>query len=488
VSQNDAEFHLAVSQFASGRLEEAAIGFRNVLGNQPRRSDALHYLGVISYHTGRFQEAVALLRQSIECNPFDAEAYSNLGASLNALDQWVEAEDCCRRAIRLNPSIPGPYTNLANILSKRGQGEAALRAYQQAVTISPGNARYHTNLGGGLTDLGRFDEAILAHRRAIELDPHMAEAHWNLALVLLLTGDATGWLEYEWRWKSPRFSTPRRDFAQPQWQGEPIGTRTILLHAEQGLGDTIQFARLAPLVADNGGHVILECHSHLTGLLSGLKGVERVIPAGQPLPGFDLHCPLGSLPLALGIGLDSIPGQVPYLKPDTDLLHQWRARLGDSAPPMRVGLVWAGSPAHAQDRFRSITLSDLSPLAKIDGVEFYSFQKGEAASHPPPDGMKMIELGGQLNDFSDTAAAMSVMNLIITVDTAVAHLAGALARPAWLMLPFIPDWRWRLQRADSPWYPSLRLFRQPTPGDWQSVIREVAVHLQLLAANRSIAE
>jgi Tfp pilus assembly protein PilF len=474
------QLRAAIADFRQGRFAEAAVGFRNVLAVQPERADVLHYLGVIAFYGGRLEEAEGLIRQSIDRNPNDPEAHSNLGAVLKDQEKLEEAELSCRRAIALNPALPGAHTNLGNVLSRRGAFDEALACYQRALAIVPQNPRYHTNLGVCLSDLGRVDEAIACYRRAIEIEPRLPEPHWNLALALLLKGDPRGWGEFEWRWHSPRFTTTRRDFPRPQWRGEPVASRTILLHAEQGLGDTIQFARLVPLVTGRGANVILECQPQLAGLLTGLRGVNRVIPGGQPLPAFDLHCPLGSLPLALRIGLDVIPGEVPYLRPDPQRINQWNARLGESTGLLRVGLAWAGSPTLANDRFRSISLSQLASLANVRGVRFYSFQKGEGTEQAktPPPGMELIELGPDLHDFSDTAAAMSAMDLVISVDTAVAHLAGALGKPVWLMLPANPDWRWRLHRTDSAWYPSMRLFRQPRLGDWQSVVNEIAKCLE----------
>jgi hypothetical protein len=327
---------------------------------------------------------------------------------------------------------------------------------------------------------GELDEALSVCQRAIQLRPDHAGAHWNKSLVLLLKGDfAQGWAEYEWRWQSKDFRSPRRDFPQPQWRGEDPSGRTILLHAEQGFGDTIQFIRYAPLLAGRGARVIVECQPELQRLLGGVEGIQHLTARGEPLPPFDLHTPLLSLPLAWGTRVKTIPGNVPYIKPDPALVGAWRGRLaGDSA--LKVGLVWAGSPIRKDDRYRSLPLSSLAPLAGVKGVSFYSLQKGKAteqAQNPPP-GMNLIDMTEEIKDFADTAALISHLDLVITVDTAVAHLAGAMAKRVWTMLEFVPAWRWLLNREDSPWYPTMRLFRQPAIRDWATVIRRVAGELQ----------
>jgi tetratricopeptide (TPR) repeat protein len=477
--------NVAIRNFRLGKLGDAEDGFRLVLTLEPGRPDALHYLGVIAYRVGRHDLAIEMIGQSIKGNPRNAEAHSNLGAALRAAGRLDESAAACRTAIELDPNLASAHTHLANLLRRQGNLDEALAAYQRAVAIDPHNARYLTNLGGGLGDIGQLDQAIAAYRRAIELQPDMAEAHWNMALVMLLKGDAGGWKEYEWRWKSPRFTSPHRNFTRPQWTGQPLDSRTILLHAEQGFGDAIQFVRFAPMVASRGGTVILEIQPHLRRLFETAPGIHRLIATGDTLPHFDVHCPLASLPLALGLATDPIPGDVPYLRADPLLVEQWRQRFDRSSHNPRVGLAWAGSPRFEADYSRSIALSQLAPLAAVTGVDFYSLQLGDAAAQAeaPIPGMTLIQLGADLHDFADTAAAISAMDLVITTDTSIPHLAGAIGKPVWLMLQFMPDWRWLLHREDSPWYPSMRLFRQPAPGDWDSVIKNVAESLAQYAAN-----
>lgn len=475
---------IAIGDFRAGRMAEAEKRFREIISNQPRdpaailrHAEAMHYLGVIAYRAGRDVDAEAILRQSIRLNPNNAEAHSNLAAVLKAIDQLDEAVAACRRAIAIDPNLGRAYTHLGNALSLQGKREEGVAAYEQAVRCEPTNAKCYSNLGGGLNDLFRLDEAVAAFERAIELRPDMAEAHWNLALTLLLKGDPRGWQECEWRWQSPRFSSPPRNFPQPMWRGEELRGRTILLHAEQGLGDVIQFVRLAALVAARGGKVVLECQKPLVRLLRNFPGVQTTIAAGEALPVFDVHCPLMSLPLALGIGLEKIPGDVPYLFPERDLVRKWETKLAPRQGKPRVGLCWLGNAK--PNPLRSIPIEALRPLTQLEGFTFHSLQKDLGEKSVAPSGDQPIQdFSRELDDFADMAALMAVMDRVITIDTANAHLAGALGKPVWVLLPLVPDWRWRLEREDSPWYPTMRLFRQTSAGDWDEVIGRVAAALR----------
>jgi len=308
----------------------------------------------------------------------------------------------------------------------------------------------------------------------------LPDGHWNLALALLVQGHfPEGWEEYEWRWKTKGLLSPRQLLPQPLWDGRPLAGRAILLHAEQGLGDTIQFIRYLPLVAQRGGRVIVECQPELQRLVQAMTPDIPVLARGQPLPDFAFQCPLLSLPKALGTTLATIPATVPYLHADAQNVQMWRDRLAGHGSALKVGLIWAGNPHHKNDRNRSVKLASLAPLAQVPGVQFYSLQKGAAAAQAktPPPGMDLIDRTDDLQDFADTAAMIANLDLVIAVDTSVVHLAGALAKPVWTLLPYCPDWRWLLKRQDSPWYPTMRLFRQPEIGDWDSVIQQLAAAL-----------
>ena len=419
--------------------------------------------------------------------PGYAVAHANLGCALFSLGRFEEAEARHEAALRLEPDYPDALSNLGNALLAQGRFEEAVAAFRAALRLRPDYAEAHANLGAALRDTGDIPEALLHCEAAIELQPGRPDARFNRALALLTAGRyAEGWAEHEHRLALPHY--PRRDLGCPQWQGEPLAGRRILLHAEQGLGDTLQFVRYAPLVAARGGRVILEVQKPLVGLLARMEGVAEVVACGEELPGFDLHCPLMSLPHAFGTTIETIPACAPYLAPDPDLVARWAALL-PSSMGKRVGLVWAGSPRaneprnHYADRRRSLHLRSLAPLAAIPGVEFVSLQLGPRAAEAqsPPAGMAVLDLTAGIADFDDTAALVAGLDLVIAVDTSVAHLAGALGKPVWLLSRFDACWRWLAGREDSPWYPGLRLFRQERPGEWGPVIARVAAELARFA-------
>jgi tetratricopeptide (TPR) repeat protein len=328
-----------------------------------------------------------------------------------------------------------------------------------------------------LNDQGKLDEAAACYRRALELRPDYADAHWNQSLLLLLTGDLErGWAKYEWRWKIKQWSP--RDFPQTLWDAQPLEGRTILLHAEQGLGDTIQFARYASLVKERGGAVIVECQRPLLSLLASCAGIDRLVGQGDELPPFDVQVPLLSLPGIFHTSLRDIPATVPYLFAHPSLVERWRQELGGIAG-FKIGIAWRGSPIHKNDRARSIPLSCFEPLAGLPDIHLFSLQKGAGTEElqDARDHFPVAELGSRLEDFMDTAAVLKNLDLVITCDTAVAHLAGALGVPVWVAIPFAPDWRWLLGRSDSPWYPTMRLFRQKKLGNWEDVFEEIKAEL-----------
>jgi hypothetical protein len=402
----------------------------------------------------------------------------------------IEAIAAYRRAVALNPDMPEAWLNLGNALKEGGQLDEAVAAYRRAVAVKPGYALGHSNLGYLLREKGRLDEAVAACRQAIEIDPEHSGAHSNLALALLVQGHfAEGWEAYEWRWKAEGFGTAARDFGRPRWDGGALEGRTVLLHAEQGLGDALQFIRYLPLVQERGGKAIIECQPALQRLFGTMAGDVPVIAKGAALPAFDVHCPLLSLPRIFATDLANMPGDVPYLRADAAEASAWSDRLAAHPPGFRVGLVWAGNPNHTNDRNRSLKPASLLPLGAVKGVRFFSLQKGTGAEGRDglPAGLELSDVAGELGDFADTAALIANLDLVITADTATAHLAGAMGRPVWTLLPFAPDWRWLLGREDSPWYPTMRLFRQAAIGDWPPVIARVCDQLRRLARSRGEA-
>jgi tetratricopeptide (TPR) repeat protein len=465
-----------------GAIDEAAAAFQRSVQIDP--SDAVGHsnLGVVLGMRGQLDEAARAFSQAIRLKPDYAEAYSNLGNALREKQEWDGAIDACRRALRINPDFAAASVNLGGALRGKGELDEAIAAYRQAIRQKPDFAEAHSNLGNALKEKGSLEESIAAYGQAIRLKPNLEVAHYNLGLALLLSGDfERGWGEHEWRLKMGSWQSPH--FQGRRWNGENLEGKTIVLWGEQGFGDVIHFARYAAKVAHRGGRTVTWCQRELVGLLRSNPDLGEVVPGDAGVPAHDFHCPLMSLPLAFNTRLDSIPASVPYLKADAALAEAWGKKLGPGDDGPRVGLAWAGNPRFMEDRTRSMKVDDLAPLGAVRGVKFYSLQKGVAAEQAknPPPGLELTDLAPGLNDFADTAAVMSLMDLIITTDTSVPHLAGALARPVWVMLQFVPDFRWLLGREQSPWYPTMRLFRQKSPGDWNELVGRVA---QALAAFR----
>jgi tetratricopeptide (TPR) repeat protein len=471
----------------AGRLREAEQLYRQILAQQPNHADALNLLGMLAGQTGRLDAAPNLIRRAIAICSTNVSYYNNLGNALVDAGQLDEAIAVYRQAMVLSPQFASAHYNMGVALERKRQLDEAIAAYRQAIRLQPDFAEAHNNLGNALIDKGQLDEAMAACRRAIALKGDYAEAHRNLSVALLVRGDLQqAWEEYEWRWKCKDSLSPQGNLAQPRWDGRPLEDRALLLYAEQGLGDALQFVRYVPLVEQRGGRIILECQAELQRLFQTIAGRCQIVARGQPLGAFDLHCPLLSLPRVFGTTLANVPNDVPYLHADAEEAGRWRSRLAEHSPLVKVGLGWAGNPRNRTDRSRSINLARLAPLGQVPGVRFFSLQKGAAAAEAktPPHGMELVDWTEDLKDFADTAALIAKLDLVIAVDTAVAHLAGAMGRPVWTLLPFVPDWRWLLEREDSPWYPSMRLFRQPSVGDWDSVIARVAEALSLWIENR----
>jgi Flp pilus assembly protein TadD len=480
-------FKLGISLARQGKNEEAIAAFRRAIELNGDFSEAISSLSIVLMRKGKLDEAIAGFRKLAQLEPKHAEVFNNLGIALAGKGQMDEAILAMSKAVQIKPGSAEANRNLGRALAMARRSEDAIAAFRQAVEIKPDYVEANSDLGVALTEMGRLDEATAAFERAIQSNPNFATARFHRALILLLKGDfARGWPEYEWRWQAEGFPSPRRNFAQPQWDGEALRGKTILLHAEQGYGDFIHFVRYVPLVAGKGARIVIECPPELDRLVRGIPEVAEVIRASDPLPPFDVHSPLMSLPKVFRTTLDSIPAAIPYLKADEMLVDSWARRLGKREGAFRVGLTWAGRPEFVSDRFRSLELSALSSLGAVDGITFYSFQKGPVARQAltPPTGMKVIPLGDELQDFADTAAVISQMDLILSTDTSVPHLAGALGKPVWVMLPFLPDWRWLLMREDSPWYPTMRLFRQKKLGDWAEVVDRVAKSLQSIVVKK----
>jgi Flp pilus assembly protein TadD len=430
---------------------------------------------------GRGDEAERLLYRALALAPASAEIHNNLGNALRAAGKLEGAIAAYRSALALAPGLAEAQFNLGLALLKNGDAAGATRCFRDAIAARPGFADAYLNLGFLLEEAGDSAGAIDAYRGAVALDPGAVEPHVNLGMQLLLEGRyAEGWREYEWRLRYPEYGGADLAALGKRWDGGALEGRAVLLDAEQGYGDALQFLRYAPLVAERGGKVIVRCAPELAAVAASAPGVSAVVERGAPLAAFDAYCPLPSLPLVFGTTLESIPAQVPYLHADPAKAAQWKARLAAGGNGLRVGLVWASQSQHRTAAAKSLALAELAPLAGIPGLRLYSLQKGEAARQAA--GMRIEDLGSELADFSDTAAVAENLDLVISVDTAVAHLAGALGRPTWTLLKRAPDWRWLLAREDSPWYPTMRLFRQKTAADWRPVVNEVSAALRGLAA------
>jgi tetratricopeptide (TPR) repeat protein len=464
--------------FTAGKLTEAEVETWRSMAVSGATAPLLSLLGAIRLKRGTPASAVPPLRLAIQAGMENAEIYGNLAIALRRLDRLDDAADAFLKALELEPDHPGTLFNYGNLLTYRGRYAEALDLYQRASDLEPERHDIRYNLGNALRDVGRIDDAEQCYLAILTDQPDNAEVRNSLGMLRLLLGRmAEGWPDYESRWQAADLVVSNH--AIPMWDGLPLDGRTVLLHAEQGFGDTMQFVRYAPLMADMGGKVVLEIQPELVDLCRLLPGIDKVVARGKALPRFDCHAPLLSLPRLFGTELDSIPAEIPYLRVGPTKVKHWQAKFG-RRDRLRVGLVWAGNPRHAKDNLRSITLKDLEPLAAVTGIAWFSLQVGpkrqDLEAHAGWS-RGAVDLGGQIEKFSDTAAILSHLDLVITVDTAVAHLAGAMGLPAWVLLPPAPDWRWMLNREDSPWYPSLRLYRGGQAGQWDDAVGRITADL-----------
>jgi len=510
----EAHLNLGVALAACGKLEEAAASYQQVLRLEPGRADACNNLGNALSKLGKLDEAAASLRAALHLRPDYADAHFNLANVLVDQGKPLEAVACFREALRLNPQHAQAcnnlgnalhslgqldparasleealrqqhdhaqaHYNLGNVLRDQGLLEEAATSFRQAIRCQPDYAQAHSNLGNVLQAQAKLDEALASYEQALRLQPDHAETHVNRAMAWLVRGDfRRGWAEYEWRWRRPGHAA--WPLPQPRWDGAPLAGRTILLYAEQGLGDTLHFIRYAPLVKERGGRVIVACPKALVPLLRRCPGIDDLIEAGAALPPFDVQAPLLSLPGVFGTDLTSIPANVPYLHAEPERVAAWGREL-EAVPGFKIGIAWQGNPAVTGDRRRSFPLVDLAPLARLEGVHLFSLQKGPGAEQtsahqgrvPVLDWSDRLDLTGA---FLDTAAVMQHLDLVIAPDSAIAHLAGALGVPVWVALSSAADWRWLLGRQDSPWYPTMRLFRQTTLGNWPDVFERMAAEV-----------
>ncbi|MGE5567595.1 MAG: tetratricopeptide repeat protein [Rhodospirillales bacterium] len=423
----------AMENHKAGNLDAAEAIYRDVLAGDPKNADALHMLGVLVSQRGDQQQALSLLGRAVRLNPTPPFYHNNLGNVLFQAGRFADAKLCYEEALRLDPDYAEAHGNLANTCRRLGLLENELAHRLEVVRLRPERSGSYAELGNTLRAQGMIAEALVCFEQALAIAPEDAEAHIGRAFALLLVGDlAAGWREYEWRWKTGRY--PVRAFAAPLWDGSPLDGRTVLIYAEPDLNQTLQFARYLPLAAERGGKVVFECRPQLAPLMRGTPGVAEVVEAGSPLPAFDVQAPLGSLPLIFNTRPDRVPAAVPYLGVGPRKAKRTRQT-------RTVGLAWTGDRAV------------LEPLLDVPGISFVNLEKTE--------------------NLAGTAEAMSELDLVISGDDTLTHLAGALAMPVWNLTPYAPDWPWMLGRDNSPWYPTMRLFRQMRPGDWSEVVSRV---------------
>jgi len=467
------------------RLQPAGRAYQRAVAEAPNFAQAWYSLGTTRQLQGQPAKAAEAYRKALALDPKNAPAENNLGLVLEALGQTAEAIAAFRRALKLNPRHVIALVNLGAVLQHQNRLDEAVAVLEKALAIGGDDARAYGNLGNAYIALNRPAEAIVAYERALERDATLQANRYNIALARLVSGDLErGWEGYDSRLETPEHAG-RYPVRKPRWRpGEPLRGRTLLVYADQGLGDTLQFYRYVPMVAALGAPVILQVPTALKGLLAGQDLPVTVVGAREPLPEHDLQCSLLSLPRHFGIRLGNVPASVPYVSAPPAKLAQWREVFA-RAPGAKVGLVWAGNPQHQYDRNRSVPLAQFCRITRDLPAHFFAIQKElKEADRPALTAWSGVtNLARNLASFGDTAAIVGALDLIITVDTSVAHLAGALGKPAWVLLSHYPDWRWLLGRPDSPWYPTLRLFRQESLGDWDPVVASVRAQLaQLLAA------
>jgi Flp pilus assembly protein TadD len=496
-----------IDHYRAGRLNQAESIFRQVLRDEPSHAGARHLVGLIAQQTGRLPEAHEHMSKSIALNPENAGWYVNLGQVCVALRRYDDAAGHFLQGKKLDPAarVDGPLAKALVLAGRYAEGlahieaamprwpddpellawlgvavaesrgpEAGLIHLKRACELAPRGANFQAMLGKLLRDAGRLAESRVSHEQVFRLDPHFEAARLNYAIALLHVGEMpAGWDAWDAR-PAVALELPKARYQRPLWTGTSEPGASILLRAEQGFGDVIQFIRYAPLVAERGLKVFVECHRELQRLIRRVPAVEAVFEPGANLPDCRFHQLIMSLPRVFRTTLQTIPAKVPYLSVDAAMAGEWEARLGPRTGKVRVGLAWAGRPTHTNDKNRSLALIDLAPLAVAANAEFYQLQMGPAAGQARPAGLTLLDHTAHFLDFCATAGLISQLDLVISVDTALVHLAGAMAKPVWTLLPFVPDWRWLESRTDSPWYPTMRLFRQPRIGDWGAAIAAAA--------------
>jgi Flp pilus assembly protein TadD len=492
MSQADSERERGNALYMQGRYAEAVECYRRALRGRPDDVDALNNLGAALADLGRLADAVTCYEQALRLQPDKAEVYYNYANALRIAGRYPEAINLYARALRLRPNMAEAHNNLAISLRRQGRLAEAITSARRALELRPSYPTALVNLGLSLVESGHVVEGLDCYEEAIRRDPENGDAHHNRAQAWLLLGDwERGWREYEWRWRSSEFAPLQ--YRQPRWDGGTLDGRTILLHAEQGFGDAIQFVRYARLMKERGGRVVMAVAEPLHALLRNAPGVDGLVslPITPPLPELDVYCPLMSLPALFGTTTASVPAEIPYLRAEPERVERWRKAV-EPHPGLRVGIAWQGSPTMLpHDLWRSIPLARFEPLARVDGVCLISLQRGAGTDQLAAlaGRFPVIDLARDFDEspgvLLDTAALMMSLDLVVTCDTSIGHLAGALGVPAWIALQAVPAWRWLFDREDTPWYPTVRLFRQIRFGSWEEPFRRIAEALTRLSASRA---
>jgi Tfp pilus assembly protein PilF len=473
---------LAIVLGQQGKLDLAINVLSAAHKLEPTYLPVLKNLGLAFTKKNDNENAVAVYVHASRIYPSEAEVLDCLGVALAKLKRFEEAAAAFIRAAAANPESSGIKCRLARTWNQLNDIEPAAALMRDVLEKDPENGDAWAELGVAYRQMNRLEDAIEAFDRALAIRPENFDAIGSRALALLAQGDfRRGWREYEFRWKSPSFEDVARTFKMPRWNGaEDLSGRRILLFGEQGVGDIVQFARYVPMLADRGATVYLECQADLHVLLRSVRGLSKLTVKGAARPACDFESPTMSLPLAFGTTVETIPADVPYIAPPPELAEEWAERLRSYHCTKKIGIVWAGNAKHTNDRRRSTALALWAPLGEVGGATFFSMQKGPPAAQwaSPPGGMRLVHLTAGLSHFADAAAMISQLDLVITVDTAVAHIAGAMGKPVWNLIAFSPDFRWMLDRQDTPWYPTMRLFRQPSPGNWGAVMESAARELK----------
>lgn len=483
-----AHANLAACLIELGELDLAETHARQALTVEGQSLEAWSALAGIAERRCDFAKAIEILTDMAKRYPDRPDVQVHLGCVASLAKCYALAIESFQRALALRPGFVEAMNNLGQALFELGRLEEADDILQAALRIQPDMKELHVNLANVRIAQRRHTEALACFARVFELDPESASSHFVCGMVHLVEGDfENGWREYEWRWRTEKYQPQWNRLTVPAWQGQPLDGKTLFVHVEQGIGDTLQFVRYLPLIEKTGGRIVLEVQPPLSRLMATLPALDSIVVKGEELPNMDFHVPLLNIPGIMGTDLDSIPRQTPYLGAEASLRMAWCNRLATLKPGLRVGLAWAGNPEHANDHNRSMCLTQLAPLSAVAGVQWISLQKGAGAEQiqSPPPGLVLTDWTSDLDDFAATAALIECLDLVLAVDTSVVHLAGALNKPVWVMIPFAPDWRWLLERTDSPWYPGMRLFRQNERGNWRTVIETVVQELAALTNSAS---